>query len=380
MISYNSDWLNNLLIRQQATEAFHEQCLSNEELNKINERFPDGFYTPNLFIRIGLFLLTVIILLFSFGLLILLFSSSPDKTIGGMSVFFALITYGALEYIVKAKNHLKSGVDDALLWVSAISLGGGISYLTSAEELANCWIIFIIAAFYSIRFADRIIVVAGFLALLGIFFFTITQWGIVAIAITPFLLMGVSLLTYIVTTRAQHRGKNLLYQNCLQILSIVSLLSIYFSGNYLAVREMGNAFIEFGKNTNQLLPFGWLFWILTCVIPLVYIARGIQKKDIMMIRVGLLLVAAIIFTVRYYYPLGSIEMIMAIAGASLVAISYGLSKYLIIPKYGFTYKKTDNINNDKAQLEAIIVAQTFSAAAVPSEGSGFGGGSFGGGG
>ena len=63
-----------------------------------------------------------------------------------------------------------------------------------------------------------------------------------------------------------------------------------------------------------------------------------RKKDVVLIRVGLLLIAAIIFTIKYYYHIAPIEVTMATAGLLLTGVAYALSVYLKEPKYGFSMK------------------------------------------
>ncbi|MEO7530449.1 MAG: hypothetical protein ABIS69_03525, partial [Sediminibacterium sp.] len=135
MLVYNPLWFKNLVIRQQVDEAFDQDCLEKEEWNNINNHYPSSFYSPNFFIRIGLFILTTVIVLFSFGLFSLLFLSSIEHAVGGIAVFFGLVAYVALEYLVQNKKHLQSGADDALLWIFACCLFGGISYMSNAGEI-----------------------------------------------------------------------------------------------------------------------------------------------------------------------------------------------------------------------------------------------------
>ncbi|MBC7887335.1 MAG: hypothetical protein H7Z13_05555 [Ferruginibacter sp.] len=381
MIAYNSLWLHNLFIREQAAVAFHQNCLDKEECELINSKYPVHFYTPNLFIRIGLFILTTVILIFSFGLLALLFLDSLDKIVGGMAIFFAFLSYAALEYMVQAKNHLQSGADDALLWISACSLFGGTSYLTNAGDLANCIIIFIIALYSTLRFADRVMGAVLYISLLGIFFFVCTRFGPLGKAIVPFVIMAISAIIYLLVNKAKRLKVNQLYSNCLVVVSLAALLSFYFSGNYYVVRELSNTVFNLNLAQNESIPFGWLFWIFTVVIPLFYLVKGIQKKDIVMIRVALLLVAAIIFTVHYYYTVASIEAIMTTAGVLLMVVSYGLTRYLDTPKYGFTILEiAPQDATGKLQIESLLQVQSLTGKSAGSDGNNFGGGSFGGGG
>ena len=132
MIAYNNEWLNNLQVRNEADKANEDNCISKEEKEKIDAAYPAGFYTPNPFVRIGLFILTCVIAIFSLGLVSLMFlSSGSEKTIGGLFLFFGVVIYVALEVMV-SKNHYRSGVDDALLWMAA----GGMRRAGDAGELA----------------------------------------------------------------------------------------------------------------------------------------------------------------------------------------------------------------------------------------------------
>ncbi|MEI2750511.1 MAG: hypothetical protein V9E88_17355 [Ferruginibacter sp.] len=68
-MGYNSIWLKNRLIVQEAGEAYAQQLITEAELQSVKRIYPVGFYTPNYIIRIGMFLLTLLVLLFSLGLL-----------------------------------------------------------------------------------------------------------------------------------------------------------------------------------------------------------------------------------------------------------------------------------------------------------------------
>src|SRR4051812_40086429 len=80
-----------------------------------NSAFPEGTYSPNVMIRIGLFLLTCIITSFAAGLLTLIFSASNVVESPGWLLFLAILAYIALEVVVQTRQHYQSGVDDALL-------------------------------------------------------------------------------------------------------------------------------------------------------------------------------------------------------------------------------------------------------------------------
>ena len=109
---------------------------------------------------------------------------------------------------------------------------------------------------------------------------------------------------------------------------------------------------------------------------------GIKNKDRLIGRVGLVLIVAIVFTIRQFYSLLPIEILMLSGGVILIALAYYLSKYLQPEKYGFTSLPVSaELSNGRSQIESLIIAETFSSMPQPTTSTtNFGGGNFGGGG
>ena len=269
MIAYNKTSLRNERIQEHSTTAFENSFLSKDELQAIKAKYPVQFYTPNIFIRIGLFILTLIILSFSFSLFSLLFMSSLENAWKGLMLFFAILTYAAVELIVQTKHHYKSGVDDALLWNFAGMLFGSISLILDAGALTNCVLALIIAFYCSIRFADRIMSAVAYLSFLATLFFLFTDHLGTSKAIIPFVLMAASAAVYFLINNMEKKETLKNYEHCFTMISILSLLSFYAAGNYYVVREVNNAM--FHLTSDGSLPFGWMFWILTVLMPILYI-------------------------------------------------------------------------------------------------------------
>ena len=380
MIAYNKEWLGHLIIRKDIEEVFDENCITKAEQKIINEKYDVPFYTPNIFIRIGLFILTIIIMLFSFGLLSLLFLDAIGKMAGVLAIIFSIIGYLFLEYIVKAKKHYRSGMDEALLWGSALAFFAGISLPNDLPGLVNCIIIFILTLYSSLRFADRLMAIAMYISLLGIVFYSCIESGGFVKTIVPFMMMAASAMIYYFAGKLRSKKYLLHYKGCLEMILITSLCSFYVAGNYFVVRELSNSLFHMNLQPGEAIPYGWLFWIFTIIIPFIYISRGIQRKDVVLLRVGLLLIAALVFTIRYYHTIMSVELEMALSGIILIVIGYGLMKYLHKPKHGFTYREIIKKNTlGKLNIESLVLAETFSPG-IEVKGTEFGGGDFGGGG
>jgi len=132
----------------------------------------------------------------------------------------------------------------------------------------------------------------------------------------------------------------------------------------------------------QDIPFAFVFYVLTVVIPIGYLYLGIKNKDLVLLRVSLVVLAFSAFTFKYYYSLGHTEITLLMAGSLLGILAIALMRYLKTIHHGFT---GENLMSHKWQLmnaEAILISQTMGGNqmgnASPGE-TGGGGGSGGGG-
>jgi len=205
MIAYNKIWLDNLYLHNQLKEAVDEKCITEAELENCKKNYPVGFYSPNFFIRIGLFLLTAIIASFAFGFCSMLIVGTSSG-FGGVSIFFAIISYVVLE--VLSRSHFRSGVDDSLIWISAIFIFAGIEFIfPNMSSFGNSVLIFVIASYFTLRFVDTGMAVIACLSLLGIFFFWYIRSGDFAKSTAPFLMMVIAGLIYFISQKRKIKMK-----------------------------------------------------------------------------------------------------------------------------------------------------------------------------
>src|SRR6187397_3160394 len=114
MIAYHSTDLDNEAICNEASKAFHHGSIDKDVYQKIVSSHKSNLYTPNYFIRIGLLILTLVIISFSAGLLALIFDGFNSITV--FFVFMALVCYASLELMVKKKQYYNAGIDNLLQW------------------------------------------------------------------------------------------------------------------------------------------------------------------------------------------------------------------------------------------------------------------------
>lgn len=382
MIAYNHTSLDNLSITEEAADAFHQQLISIEEYKAIEKAYPVNLYSPNLFIRIGLFLLTCVIAFMAYGMLLLMAISGSEKGVGILTFIYSLFLYGALEFLIREKKHYRSGIDEALQWLCIGGIIGAANLIfPSVSMLGQAVLIFVPSFYFLLRFGNAIMGTLAFMAFLVIVFYGVTPLGNMAKTIMPFLLMAISFIVYWLVKNYSNNNQLKYYQHCCTLIKILALLILYAAGNYFVVREVSNSMFDLQLKEGESVPYGWVFWIPTVLLPAIYIFRGIQKKDVILLRAGLILVAAIIFTFRYYYHLAPLEIAMSIGGTIMIVIAYFITKYLTPPKHGFTHAEP---NDPKLagllQVESLIVAQTFHQTPTPEPGKhfDFGGGSGGG--
>lgn len=354
----------------------------------IYNRADNDYYSPNIFIRAGLLILTFVIAVSVTGLLSLLLGSLFLSS-SFYVLFLGISSYIALELSVRKFNHYRSGVDDALLWISSGLILGGLIMLTDNlikgnEEQVTSGLILLLSFYLTLRFADISMAAVCYSSLIAFIFFSwqrIPVWGM---ATMPFLIMVVAGTSYYVASRYYKKTEQPAYLFCLTIVVLFTLIVFYASGNYFIVQTLNPAAKTvtdaYGVSVKR-ISFAFFFWCWTVLVPLIYVGFGLIRKDVILIRMGLLLIAAAIFTIRYYYHIVDIEWALTIGGLVLIGIAYALHKYLKVPRYGFT---ADELSSNNILAKQIAESMAISATAnttthLPADNR-FGGGSFGGGG
>src|ERR1700712_5681318 len=191
MIAYNPLDLDNRYARRAAEEAETENIISAEEHSAIRNACPDPFYTAPLFARLGFFVLTLICVGFSGGIFAAMTGFGNAGGITGF--FFQLLLMGALsvtalEWLIRNKKHLASGVDDALL-CSAFGFLTGAFYVVgnNLSPAIQSFVLLVFAAAAVVRYADRLLAGRPLTALLALVFFCGLRAGSVGLAVMPFL-------------------------------------------------------------------------------------------------------------------------------------------------------------------------------------------------
>jgi hypothetical protein len=196
----------------------------------------------------------------------------------------------------------------------------------------------------------------------------------------PFIVMFIFSGGYFLGSRLEKKNALQIWENQINTLQALCLALVYVGGNYFIVRELGQSLNGTYLEPGQDIPFAWLFYTLTAVVPLFYLYRGITTRNRIFIWVGLAAAGFSVFTFKFYFSLGHPEVTITFAGALLLGIAFYALNYLKSPKNGITRQRIAAANLDFLTSEAILISQTMASTTQPHQKDVFGGGGFGGGG
>ncbi len=379
MIAYNRNGLDALLT-QDAARKWHEKgLLSDAQWNAVQERFAHYFYSPNVFVRIGLALFSLILLIAAMGFAFLMLEPNSDTSMSAFSLFWGIVCIVVLELrVIRTAKHLGSGIDDMLLYVATVAIIGGIfsqlHYTTST--LVYCCIAWPFLVAGSVRYLDRLMAMAAFICSLLIVLLVVKDIPRLALYLLPFAGMLFSAGMYLFARQGQQRYPWRHWHGVLTVLELLALATFYASGNYYVVQQAGVDFFQLEQ-----VPIPWFFWTFTFLVPMAYIWEGVRRKNRHLLDVGLGCVAAAVFTFRYYFSVLPLAWAGVICGAFLFVTAYLSIRYLHQNEGAYTYEE-DTDTSILQEIEQQLIEQTIAnqPGATPEKKDAFGGGQFGGGG
>jgi len=375
MTAYSRHDLKNLAVQQQAEVAKDKHYIDEATFRNIKEAYPVQLYQPNIAVRLGMGFLTVFVVLAVFGLLLLVTNASHG--FGYLLVFIGIACYVAAEMMVSQKHHYNSGVDNILLLAAPLLIIQGVMHYMQVADVLPAFMAFIMCAWISYRFVDRLHAILASGSLLMFVFYSYISMGEFTITSYPFVIIASALLLYRLALYGLKRSDWFLHRPSFVMMKLVAIVSLYLGGNFYFIDQLTSD--TYISTTASPLWMWWFFWPYTFCVPLAYLYFGIKKKDMMLLRAGVLAVAAAIITFRYYHAILPTEVAVIVAGSLVFALSYWLMRYLRKPKHGFVFEEEGSAEKPAiSNVEAFVVGETFQHQAPVHEQERFGGGSFGG--
>ena len=381
MIAYNRQWLDARNVRDAAANWHSKHLVSPATWQAIQARYAVGFYSPNVFIRIGLGIFCWILVSSVAGLAALFFSMvSLDSLpfIGLLLVFFSACTLAMLEFFVRSRHHHGSGIDDVLLYIGTGQLVGGLCLVFSSFNgpLPYFCLALPILVAGAVRYTDTLLTALAYACALAIAFLVFNEIDFLMPQVLPFAGILFSGTGYWLARRKKQDTGWRFWSANLRVVEAMSLVVFYLSGNFWVLQYMGREFLGVYS-----VSFAWFFWIFTFAVPVLYVYGGLHRRDRLLLWVGLGGVGMAVFTFRYYFQVLPLAGAATLGGALLLALAYFCIRRLKKGGLPFTYTNDDTGGPLLPEAESLLVAQAFgSQTAMPEDGLSFGGGKFGGGG
>jgi hypothetical protein len=379
--AYNESMVYNLAVVKQSKRWYKHGFIEKGQLESIVQTYAASFYHPNFMIRVLLFVATLLALSGATGFFTLIVAELGEEAISVGCMIYGIVSFFALEKLFIGNNHYKSGVTEAILYHSCGFTIGGLAGVSDFNTHVILWSCLIVFSFSAIRYLDLVCTVAATGSLAGILFFEFYNVGGVFQKIIPFVFIAGFTPVYFLVKGLRKRIDLRLWENNLLIVESISLLFIYAAGNYMVVRELSVSMMNLEIAEGGDIPFALIFYTLTASMPLAYLYFGITNKDIVLLRVSLIVLAFSAFTFKYYFSLGHPEIILTLAGVILIGAAVALMRYLKTMRNGFT---GENILSEKwgnMNVEAFVISQTMGGnqtsvehPSMPSGGASGGGG------
>jgi hypothetical protein len=239
--------------------------------------------------------------------------------------------------------------------------------------------VFVILA--SIRYTDAFLSAVSFALIIVMNAFLLLKFGAAGKLILPFDTMLVSWLFYTSFHKMASNDKFRYWSRCIVTVEALCVVTFCLAGNYLVVRQLNEMLLGATYAHGSDIAYSYFFYVFTIVTPLILIATGLVKKDYILIRAGIVLEAAGILSIKYYYSFMPVEIALILAGVIVVLISWFCIRYLKKPRLGFTLDDSADRDPEATDLiRSAIVAQATAQLNMEQKSSSFKGGNSGGGG
>jgi hypothetical protein len=384
LIAYDTAELEKKKVLSEAENLYKSKVLSEAQWLKISEEFASKLYTPSLFMRVLLFIFSLIGMSTIIGPIAAIIGSTGRWGHQIISLFIGISIVFFLESVlIKRKGHFNSGITEAGIYSGLSFIAFGLLGSNTDNVLLIQLTGFILATFAAIRYLNLTALVLMIVFFCWLLFRIMSDIGGVAEALLPFVFMAVFGLIYGYSIKLQKKYSNVIFENQFVVIKMISLILVYLSGNYFVVRELSIRLMGLNLTGADDIPFAFLFYMLTALVPFGYLYWGIRQKSILLIRISLLTIALSAVTFKYYFSLGSPVLIITLSGFILIILSLISFKYLKQIRGGFTRELLLNDKWHSPDLASFVASQTLGGNRISepvSDDTIFNGGRFGGGG
>jgi hypothetical protein len=291
---YSASSEETLRARELLRDWVGEGFVTKEQYQLLEKETVSKLRTTNIFLRLVLFLFTLIIVGAAGGLFFVVFRPTEGQTAGALFLIFAAVCYAAAEVAVSQIRLYRYGIEEALAVCSVGFLCVGLraalfsGRIYSSSPDATQFLVPAVGAIFSLWIWRRFGLSYAFLAAMIFVIFLPGYWTssheAQHLIVAAFYATG---LVVAATARSRHRFDYL--DETYSLVEAFLWLGIYLAINLkllsldLLVQRWGGI-----PDTSGLFarPFYWGTWVLIWCLPPIVLARGIRQKDRFVIAVG----------------------------------------------------------------------------------------------
>ena len=380
MIVFDKELLENSFLLEDAKRLNSQGFVSQEQLGEIKKQLPVLKSHSNILLRIGFFVLGLLLVSSLTGAISLVTISLLDSHAGIVLFIHTLLAIAVSEFLSREQNQHGYGLEDAFIlsfqgfFCASISVG--------LESPMTAFIALGIIGFIAcLRYVHTLSLVLSLVGITGAICYAVLGLKLVDSAFLPFILLFLALVLYLVYTKIIKANHFAYYANPLLLLQGFSLLLGYFSMNYLVVRELSESLLGLTIAKEKDIPLAVLFYAFTFLIPVFYIVYSLYDKDRLMLIIGFLTFGFAFYTIRFYYHILPVEVALLLGGMILILVAYLSIRKLRDKEAGITFKAARGSETDiLTNLEALVVNSQVDLkpmetnSKMPFEGGGFSGG------
>ncbi len=290
---YSESSEETLLARKLIADWASDGILTKEQSQRLEQETVSELRTTNIFLRLILFLFTLISVCAAAALFSVVFlQHSSDQTNGSFLLIGAALSYAAAELVVAQGRLYRYGIEEALAAGSVGFLCVGMQLaLFSGNALPSAqFLVPAVGAVLSLWIWRRFGLWYAFLAAMIFAVWLSGYWtssdAAQRVIIAVFYLVG---LICVAALRIGHRFDYL--EDAYSLAEALLWLGIYLAINLMlspsnlprGLRDLAGSA---GPSYEYAQSFYWTTWVLTWLLPPVVLARGVHQKDRFVIAVG----------------------------------------------------------------------------------------------
>jgi hypothetical protein len=326
------------LLKDWAGEGF----LTPAQYQRLEQETVCELRRTNIFLRLVLFLFTVIIVGAAAGLFfVVLFSHATSQTSGVFLLIFAALSYAATEFAVSRARLYRYGIEEALaacsvgflcVGMQAVLSGGTGFLIPAAGIIASLWIWHRLGLAYAFLAAMLFVI-----WLAGDWTSSHSAQHVIAAA---FYAAG------LITVDAVRPRHHFTYLNeGYEIVEALLWLGIYLAINLQlsSVDLLRQWWVGPYTSTEFPRTFYWTTWVLIWCLPPAILARGVARKDRWVIAVGAIAAILTLVTNKPYLGWQRHTWDPMLLGALLIGVALLLRRWLAAGpggiRHGFTARR-----------------------------------------